>query len=388
MRAYAKVSQRESYNLAIAEDKGVALDCTSVSNYTSSKKYFTNGGRYGKGILVFTYTIGFILVIGLTPILLPLLFKIIRDLLQRSDKNYDKMFLAGACTISTGYTILSVSIAFYQVTRYITEFDHMKAAFLLIILFWMLVITIFSALYFRFDEKNFSNSHRKRILHFAMCFAAFSLSSFTGIIMLSFAPTILLLFAYPVDTSSLLILHVASFYSTTIVLAVFFRGVKEWIINHDSIFGTTFCSSCCKNPSNVPSKRDSIKRTFQCFIFGGLLFLGMVLFAMLPLTYVCLILLYQFVVARSEVNQLLAYSNFATYIPSIVIAVFGYIIKKGAFDLPYEETAKEKNGAETAKEKNGAETAKEKNGAETAKGKNEAETAKEKNGAETAQGKK
>ena len=340
MRAYAKVSQRESYIFAIADDKGVALDCTSVSNYTSSKNYFTNGGQYGKGILVFTYTIGFILVIGLTPILLPLLFKIIRDLLQRSDKNYDKMFLAGACTISTGYTILSVSIAFYQVTRYINEFDHMKAAFLPIILFWKLVITIFSALYFRFDENNFSNSHRKHILHFAMCFAAFSLSSFTGIVMLSFAPTILLLFAYPVDTSSLLILHVASFYSTTIVLAVFFRGVKEWIINHDSIFGTTFFSHCCDN--------DSIKRFFHWLIFCGLLLLGMVLFAMLPLTYVCLILLYQFVVARSEVNQLLAYSNFATYIPSIVIAVFGYIIKKGAFDFPYEETAKEKNGAETA----------------------------------------
>ena len=260
------------------------------------------------------------------------------------------MFLAGACTISTGYTILSVSIAFYQVTRYINEFDHMKAAFLLSILLWMLVNTIFSALYFRFDEKKFSNSHRKLILHFAMCFAAFSLSSFTGIVMLSFAPTILLLFAYPVDTSSLLILHVASFYSTTILLAVFFRGVKEWIINHDSIFETTFCSSCYKNDCIKHKNYSIIKSAFQCIIFGGLLLLGMVLFAMLPLTYVCLILLYQFVVARSEVNQLLAYSNFATYIPSIVIAVFGYIIKKGAFDLPYEETAKEKNEAETALE--------------------------------------
>ena len=66
----------------------------------------------------------------------------------------------------------------------------------------------------------------------------------------------------------------------------------------------------------------------------------MVLVALLPLTYVCLILLYQFVVARSEANQL-AYSNLSTYVPSLVIAVFGFIIKKGAFDLPRHKKMKQ-----------------------------------------------
>ena len=60
----------------------------------------------------------------------------------------------------------------------------------------------------------------------------------------------------------------------------------------------------------------------KCIIFAGMflhILTGMVLVALLPLTYVCLILLYQFVVARSEANQL-AYSNLSTYVPSLVSA--------------------------------------------------------------------
>lgn len=246
------------------------------------------------------------------------------------------MFLAGASIISTGYTAISMAIVFYQVTRYINEFDHMKTWFFFVLLGWLLVVAIISSLYFKFDKEDFTTS-RIRILRIAGICAAFSLSSFTGILMLSFAPTILLLFAFPVDTSSLLVLHIASFYSTTIVLAVFFRSVKEWFVNNDSIIEAVFCPVC-------------YKENLRCLKCTGLLLyiiLGLVLLALLPLTYVCLILLYQFVVARSEVNQLLAYTNFATYIPSIAIAVFGFVIKKGAFDLQTTKTERNNPGSNT-----------------------------------------
>ena len=286
---------------------------------------FSPGAQYGRGILKFTYSIGFVLAITLAPILIPLLFKIIRDLLQTPD-NHNKLTLAGATTVSASYTIISVSIAFYQLTRYINEFDHMKAGFMFALLFWLLVVTFVSAFYFKFDGE----ALQKCVLRVAGFIAVSSLSSFTGILMLSFAPTILLLFVYPVDTSSLLALHVALFYSTTIVLAVFFRSVKEWVINHRSIIRTAV------KRNNADADDDDDDGCCNKFlIYAGILLhilLGMVLVALLPLTYVCLILLYQFVVARSEHHQLLAYSNFATYIPSIIIAVFGFIVKKGLPD--------------------------------------------------------
>ena len=295
---------------------------------------FSPDAQYGRGILKFTYSIGFVLGMTLAPILIPLLFKIIRDLFQTPDKevSYNKLTLAGATTVCAGYTIISVSIAFHQLSRYINEFDRMKTGFMFALLFWLLVVTFFSALYFKFDKK--IPALQKCVLHIAGFIAVFSLSGFTGILVLSFAPTIILLFAYPVDTSSLLALHVALFYSTTIVLAVFFCSVKEWVVNHRSIINTTFTCTCNHGWCN------------KCLICVGTflhLSLGMVLVALLPLTYVCLILLYQFVVARSEHHQLLAYSNFAAYIPSIIIAVFGFIIKKGAFDLPDEPTKKKLN---------------------------------------------
>ena len=290
-----------------------------------------NAQRYGRGIFIFTYTTGFALTVVLIPLLLPLLFKIIEDLLSNEERlgiYYNYKILAGATTVCLVYTFASVFIAFYQLTKYgdkFNEFDGIKTGFLLSLLIWLFILTVVYTFYFKFDARN-DNKLYNRMLKFAGFFAVFSLSAFTGLLMLSFAPTILLLFAYPLDTSALLALHSALFYSTTIMLAVFFHSIHEWIVNHDSI------------------THDIISRLFgnstyanwgKCIIFCGTLFhvlTGMMLVALLPLTYVCLILLYQFVVARSGTH--LADSNVATYVPSITIAVFGFVIKKGAFDVP------------------------------------------------------
>ena len=333
------------YTYASAEDKGITLHCAAVENYTyDSVNNFTADARYGRGILIFTYTIGFVLTIMLAPILISLLFKIIKDLFDVSneedfDISYSKLILAGASTISLVHTFLSVGIAFYQLTKYrnvFNEFDRMKSGYLPVLLIWLFTITAAHTIYYDSNKDKLQNC----MLKIAGFLAAFSLSAFTGLLMLSFAPTILLLFAYPVDISSLLALHVALFYSTTIVLAVFFRSVREWIVHHYSIVKNIISCSFCNKTQQKLAKKDNCNK---CIIFAGMflhILTGMVLVALLPLTYVCLILLYQFVVARSEANQL-AYSNLSTYVPSLVIAVFGFIIKKGAFDLPRHKKMKQ-----------------------------------------------
>ena len=74
----------------------------------------------------------------------------------------------------------------------------------------------------------------------------------------------------------------------------------------------------------------------------------LIMVALLPLTYVCIILLYQFVVARSETNQI-ASSNLAMYVPSIAIAVFGFLLNKGAFDKPQHVKMEQKRRKEDKK---------------------------------------
>ena len=268
-----------------------------------------------------------------TPLLLPLLFKIIQDLLsseQELDIYYNSEILASASTVCLVYMISSIVIAFYELTNpgdKFNEFDGIKAGYLVVLLVWLFLLTLVFTIYFQFEAKE-GNRRYNSVMKVIAFLAAFSLSAFSDLLMLSFAPTILLLFAYPVDTSSLLALHFALFYSTIMVVAVFYHIVHDWMKNHGSIMENVAAACPIK-----PCKDSDCKK--KCIIYSGTLFLimiGMILVALLPMTYACLILLYQFVVARSGTH--LVYGSFATYVPSIIIAVFGFAIKKGAFDVP------------------------------------------------------
>ena len=71
------------------------------------------------------------------------------------------------------------------------------------------------------------------------------------------------------------------------------------------------------------------------------IFLGLVILVALPITYICIIFFYQFVVARSNTNDI-SLNGLSLYIPSVVIAVFGFVIKKGAFEQNTTENEKKK----------------------------------------------
>ena len=227
-------------------------------------------------------------------------------------------------------------IACYQLTRhkaYFNEYDILKAVFLFVLISWLTILSIIHALYYHFEE---NTNCMSKIAEF---FAVFSLSTFAALVLLNFAPTVLLLFAYPVDISALIALHIALFYSASTVLAVFFNKIITWTLDHRSIshnLTKVLCMCKCKDCCEENSCNNMIKVGWCSYVILGTL----IMVALLPLAYVCIILLYQFVVARSESNQI-ASENLAKYVPAIAIAIFGFMLNKGAFDKLEHKQRKE-----------------------------------------------
>ena len=316
LRAFAKVAISGEYTSACAEDKGIALHCTSVKSYNSTtvkEGRHHADAQFGEIILYYAYSIGFILALMLTPVFISVLLRIINDLLSKKDNNIKdidnkKLLLSSVSTVCFMYSFASIGIAFYQLTKYVghipNKFDLMKASFLTILIVWLSVLS--SIIPFVFDN---GNKHK-----LASCFSVLSISIFAAVLILSFPPTVILLFAYPLDTSALLTLHIALFYSTAVLLAIHFSMIDKWI--------------------NKTQKYKTWKKwKISVFIHGGWflqIMLGLLTIVMLPLTYICIIFLYQFVIIRSDSNQI-AYSSIVKYIPTIVIGLFGYALQNKGF---------------------------------------------------------
>ena len=362
MRAYAKVAQEVDPKSASAEDKAIALQCTIVEKYNRySLEDRDNDARLGVQILRFGYSIGFIITFIMSPLFMRLLFTIINKLVfpgnsdptgsdsestgrqddsesQNSDAdnnmdnyNYKLIFMAGSA-ISFMYSVSSISIALYQITETsrlpLNEFEYMKIIFLFVLVVWLTVIAVFLTKYYMN-----SNQLIKKVIAF---FCALSLAVFTADVMLSFVPTFLLLFAYPISSSALLVLHIAIFYCTIILVAVYFAILHKWIIDHYKIV-----SEIVKIVEKITTcKRD--KQTKEAVVINLGWFvcitIGLILIALLPLTYICILFFYQFVITRSNTTNI-ASNGISLYIPSLVIAVFGFLVKKGAFE---RRTIKEK----------------------------------------------
>ena len=299
--------------------------------------------RYGRAILIYSYTIGFAFALILAPILVQLLIKMLEKFIEKprlEKHSYNKMFVGGASVVCCGYNILSITIAFHQVTKYADifhEFDCLRTVFILTLFAWSFILSAVHTLFYNLKKvRNENNNNQSQcFIKFIIFVCVLSLSTFTALLMLNFAPTVILLFAHPIDTSALTALHIALFYSTATVLAVFFDKISNWNTNHGESY-EVFKDLCCESYA--------IK---LLFIFFSLLFnilLGMMLVVLLPLTYVCIVLVYQFVVARSG-NYAVDSDDLASYIPSIAIAVFGYVLKKGAFDISRQEKIDMKNSS-------------------------------------------
>ena len=361
------------------EEKAIALHCTAVERYNLySLKDRSSDAKFGTTILRFAYSVGFILTFFMVPLFLGLLFKILNKVFEEnnpqkktddnganetgnnmcintsdapesnntgntirtsssteeeSDNYHYKPIFASALVVSFMYSLTSISIAFYHQPS--NEFEWMKTSFLVVLLVWLIILDVLQAVYYLYIKEDSSKYYMKTVLAFL---AVLSLGTLAADIMLSIPPTILLLFAYPIDLSALIALHIAIFYCATIVLAVYFAKVHKWITKHYKM--TMKILKICKVKEDNPNP---CAVTAVVYIgWFGYIFLGLVVLVALPITYVCIIFFYQFVVARSNTSDI-SLNGLPLYIPSVVIAVFGFVIKKGAFK---QDAAKKKKKKE------------------------------------------
>ena len=370
MRAYAKVAQEEVPKSASPRDKAIALQCTIVEKYNRySLDDRDNDARLGVLILRFGYSIGFIITFIMSPLFMRLLFTIINKLMfpgnsdisdptgsdskpteitgrqdesesQDSDAdnntetyNYKPIFMAGSA-ISFIYSASSISIGCHQaISRFpLNEFEYMKMIFLFVLVAWLTIIAVILTKYY-----TNSNQLIKKVVTF---FCALSLAVFTANIMLSFVPTFLLLFAFPISSSALLVLHIAIFYCTIILLAVYFSIVHRKITKHHQ----TVSKIVKKKNEHACVQAIKLKAiiNFGWFVY---IVIGLIVIALLPLTYICILFFYQFVITRSNTTNI-ASNRISLYIPSLVIAVFGFLVKKGAFERRTNKEKEEKRKAE------------------------------------------
>ena len=346
---------------ACPEEKAIALHCAAVEKYNRyDRKDRGSDAMFGILILRFAYSVGFILTFFMVPLFLGLLFKILNKTLNDNDNNsankygdnnsdaqldmamsstdndhYKPMFVA-VSFVSFMYSFASITIAFYNLPNEsrqpLNKFQVMKTVFLLVLLAWLIFFTIVYAIYYS------SMDCMKKVLASA---AVLSLGILAADIMLSIPPTILLLFVYPINSSALLALHIAIFYCATMVLAVYFSKIHKWMTKHYPI--TTKILKALRCLKGLEDGKNHPKSVLGVIYFCWCLHivLGLVVLVALPITYICIMLLYQFVVARSNTSGVYL-NGLPLYIPSVVIAVFGIVIKKGAFEQDTAEKEKKK----------------------------------------------
>lgn len=240
---------------------------------------------------------------------------------------YYKLMFAAASAVSLIYFLIAVFTAINQAIKLKTgrlpslnEFEICKICYLFVLLVWVFSTGIVLAIFFPY--KTSANNYKKIVAFVAIL----SLTFLAADVMLSFFPTILLLFAYPINSSALLALHIALFYSTTVVLAVYFAVVHYWIEEHDSIVNEDAPNENIFEKLVHKLKCESLVVRVGWFLC---ITLGLLIMCLLPLTYICIILLYQFVVARSNTNEA-AVNGITMYVPTLIIGVFGFAIDKGA----------------------------------------------------------
>ena len=146
-----------------------------------------------------------------------------------------------------------------------------------------------------------------------------SITSLTGIVLLSFIPTILHVFVYPVDTSALIVLNITLFYSMTIFFAIVIYYAAY--LRESSTFEKTKLGKFMKekNPS-------------MCCLWVVYLVVTSLLLALMAVTYVTFILMFQFAVSRNE-NTIITIGTFSKYLPIVAIILITYLLNKGtSFD--------------------------------------------------------
>ena len=160
------------------------------------------------------------------------------------------------------------------------------------------------------------------------------------LIILSVFPTLLLLFAHPMNTFALLVIHVALFYTETVagILVIERLNKSMWIqkLLHN-------CRSYeCQQTIFTPIKLHVLQVAHNTRTNEVALLIGVVAMLIgLGFVYVSVMWFYQFLFLRNLSNNL-AFDIIIKYVPSVGIAAFGYLIQKGTFSKAKKEDKNEK----------------------------------------------
>ena len=158
-------------------------------------------------------------------------------------------------------------------------------------------------------------------------------------LILNVFPTLLLFFAHPLNTFTLLVFHIALFYTETITGMLVIKQCCK--CEHNQGSSTEQPKRSNKLPSMAHNRQESkggeIKYNSTCNILCRLvLAIGVVI--IICFVYIIVMWFYQILFLRSLINNL-AFDYFIKYIPNVVIAVFGYmyLIQKGTFSNKEKE---------------------------------------------------
>ena len=323
---------------ASGEDKGFTLQHTSVELFNFTALNDTDS-ILGFNILLSIYIINFFLTLFLVAISLQPMFLMFKNIfIDDKEAPHRKFLLAAGSVLAFLYFIATVTVEFDELQHVVfvhqNMFGILKITFLTIVLLYFLLLLVCTFCTF---------TQCSHVL--GAFFVVGSISAFAAIILLSFTPTIILLFVHPVDTSSLLALHVALFYTSTIVMAIIFQQIYSWITK-DTKKNVNDNSSCCNNSCCEITPSPSIQSCVMVIFYTGFYIL------LLPLSYIYFILLYQIIIIRSEYSDVaLTLSDFARYIPSIIIGGFGFWLNNGTFLLLQTKDEDEDEDEDVEKQK-------------------------------------
>ena len=297
------------------------------------------------------YSVNFVISLSLSIILLPTVIKFYKDKMCQEKGFFEdpaRVQWLTAASLACVYILVDFATDIYFLVTNWNIFIFLKFIFSFILAICVIISLICWKICCKKtnDDCDITNVIFKFCLVSIVWLAIFLLS-------LSIVPTVLLLCAYPMDTFALIVIHVALIYTETeigtfVIMQLFLilpqkrdESWPKWMC--------LLCSLCCQsraNNGNPPSPDDSeglvangqqhckccsynTKHGCVCRLVSITIILPILIVFNISV-YCTFIWFYQFILLRS-VNSNVAFDIILKYIPSVVIGLIGFFIRKETF---------------------------------------------------------
>ena len=300
--------------------KAYTLNEVAVNPFTYTQHSNIDDEDVGMQLLFLVLAIDFVIAFALAPIFVIFLTNTFTATLRSNSKSYSSSMITGAGAVSTIFCVMTWIAELHHLHKLVKvdTFIDIKLGYLATLYTWSFLVSLVITLGIRHSENKQYQHIRENSTSedqppplairwwIVVYIAGSTIVGFLSHMLLILAPTVIFLFVNPVDVSSLLFLHVAMMYSMTVLLAIFIFQMRQW------------------------------GHKLQCMIFGPwvdrftwflYLLYACCIVAVVPLSYVTIIEIYQFVFGRNLYDQL-ATTVLATYIPSVAIVLFTWLLNR------------------------------------------------------------